>query len=314
MFSVTYKGLWARKRRLTGALVAVVLGVAFLAGALALGDTLSANFNQLFTNANAGTDAVVRSATSVGNGIDAQRPLVPASLVDTIKRVPGIADAQPDVTGFGDLIGRDGTTVGGKGPPRIASNWITDPALNPYHLVAGHAPRTDNEVVINRGAATAGKLELGDLTTVDTPTPITVRIVGIATFGNESGLGTATFTAFDLSAAERYLAKPGQASSVLVKAAPGVSQAEVVARISLVLPHGVQATTGAEVAQQNISDLSGTFLTALRTFLVIFAGIALLVATFSIANTFSILVAQRTAKRRCCGRLAPRGARSSFRS
>src|SRR6516165_7271245 len=121
MFALTWKGLWMRKRRLTGAVFAIVLGVAFLAGSLALGDTLSSNFNQLFTSANAGTDAVVRSATSVGNGINAPRPLVPQALVATIRRVPGVADAQAQIAGYGELIGRDGHAVRGNGPPRIAS-------------------------------------------------------------------------------------------------------------------------------------------------------------------------------------------------
>jgi putative ABC transport system permease protein len=295
MFRVTCRGLWARKRRLTGAVVAVVLGVAFLAGALALGDTLSSNFTQLFTNANAGTDAVVRSATTVGTGLDAQRPLISAALVDEIGHVPGVAAAQPSIIGSGALLGKDGTAVGGKGPPRIASNWVDNTALNPYRLVAGRAPAGDNEVVINRGAAKTGHLALGDDTTVDTPSPVPVRIVGIATFGSADGLGTATFTAFSLSGAQRYLTgKPGQVSSILVQAKPAITQAEVVARIQPILPAGVQVTTGAAVTQQNISDLSGAFLTALRSVLVVFAGIALLVATFSIANTFAILVAQRT--------------------
>ena len=37
MITLTFKGLWARKRRLVGTLVAVFLGVSFLSGALALG-------------------------------------------------------------------------------------------------------------------------------------------------------------------------------------------------------------------------------------------------------------------------------------
>src|SRR5690606_13458181 len=41
-------------------------------------------------------------------------------------------------------------------------------------------------------------------------------------------------------------------------------------------------------------DIAATFLDMLTTFLTVFAGIALLVATFSIYNTFSIIVAQRT--------------------
>jgi putative ABC transport system permease protein len=51
---------------------------------------------------------------------------------------------------------------------------------------------------------------------------------------------------------------------------------------------------GATVVAENISDLSGAFLSALPSFLVVFAGIALLVALFSIVNTFSIIVAQRS--------------------
>jgi len=295
MLYITWKGLWARKRRLGGAILAIVLGVAFLAGALALGDTLSSNFDQLFTNANAGTDAVVRSATKVGNGIRAQRPVVPASLAGSLARVPGVADAQPQVVGFGQILGRNGHAVGGNGPPRLAGNWISDPALNPYRLVAGNPPAAANDVVINRGAADDGGLHVGDTTTVLVPAPVRVRVTGIATFGTADGLGKATFVAFTLPAAERHITgRPGEVSSILVKAAPGVSQADLVSRLRPHLPAGVEALTGAAITQQNVNDLSGAFLTALRTILVVFAAIALLVATFSIANTFSILVAQRT--------------------
>jgi putative ABC transport system permease protein len=292
---VTIKGLWARKRRFAGTIVAIVLGVSFLAGALALGDTLNANFSKLFTTAGAGTDAVVRSATTLGNGPGAKRPPIPAALAATVRRVPGVADAQASITGFGELIGSGGKAIGGIGPPRSAANWISDPALTPYRLVAGHAPRGTGEVVVNRGAAIAGNLHLGQTITVQVPAPIRVTVAGIATFGTENGLGASTYTAFSLAGAERYIAgRPGQVSSILVRAVPGVSQASLAARIRQVLPPGVEALTGGEVTQQNISDLSGEFLTALRIFLLVFAGIALLVAAFTIASTFSIVVAQRT--------------------
>ena len=62
MLRVSLKGLWAHKRRLFGTVFAVVLGVAFLVGTLVLGDTMRAGFDDLFTEVNAGTDAVVRSA------------------------------------------------------------------------------------------------------------------------------------------------------------------------------------------------------------------------------------------------------------
>lgn len=295
MISLTFKGLWARKRRLVGTLIAVFLGVSFLSGALALGDTLRSNFDTLFANANAGTDAVVRSTTALESGARTDRTLIPASVVSQVRSVGGVADAQPLVMGFGQLIGSDGKAIGGMGPPRIASNWVSDPALNPYHLTSGRAPLADDEVVINQGAANDGHLRLGQTTTVQVPQPVTVRIVGIATFGTANGFGSATYTAFSLAGAERYITgRPDQVTSVSVKAAPGVSQSDLVSRIQPVLPAGVEAVTGAQLTQDNISSVNSTFLDTLRSFLLAFAGIALLVATFSISNTFSILTAQRT--------------------
>src|SRR5205823_5457834 len=94
--------------------------------------------------------------------------------------------------------------------------------------------------------------------------------------------------------AQRYLtSRPGGVSAIEVSAARGVSPAVVVGRLARVLPDGVQAVSGAELTQQNLSDLNSGFLSSLRIFLVIFAGIALLVAAFSIASTFGILAAQR---------------------
>ena len=76
-----------------------------------------------------------------------------------------------------------------------------------------------------------GEISL-DVTTVETPAPVEVTIVGIAMFGTADGLGPTTFTAFTLEGAERYVTKePGIASAVLVQAEPGVSQRELVDRI-----------------------------------------------------------------------------------
>ncbi len=300
MFKLTTRNVWAHKRRLVGTFVAVFLGVAFLAGTFALGDTLRANFASLFTQANAGTDAEVRSATKLGSDTGgprdvATRGTIDASLLDRVQGVDGVAGAAVTVQGYGQIIGRNGDAVGGTGPPRLAGNWITDPDLNPYRIVEGRAPQADDEVVINRGAAQSGGLHVGDTTVVETPQPINVRIVGIATYGDAGGLGQETFAAFTLPAAERYLtAQPGQVNGILVRAAPSVSQDELVQRLQPVLPNGVEAITGSQLTQQNIDDINKTFLDLLRSFLTVFAGVALLVGTFSIYNTFSILVAQRT--------------------
>src|SRR2546429_508532 len=85
-----------------------------------------------------------------------------------------------------------GLGVGGNGPPRLATNWIADRALNPYRIAEGRPPEAIDEVVVNRGSALAGGLHLGDVTSVQMPARVRGRIVGIATFGTADGLGQAT--------------------------------------------------------------------------------------------------------------------------
>ena len=289
--------LRAHKRRFAGTFLAVFLGVAFLAGTLVMGDTLRASFDSMFGNATSGTDAVVRSAdaiTTPGDSQGVRRP-VNTGLVNTLDKVPGVAAAAPDIEGAGQLVGKNGKPIGGQGPPTLAGNWITDPKLNPYQLAEGRAPQKSGEVVLNRGAAKKGDLKIGDTTTLRTPDPVEVTVVGLATFGGEDGMAQVTFTGMTRADAEKYLtARPGEAASIKVRAGPGVSEKDLVGRLSPVLPKGVEAITGQAAAQENTDMISSQFLTVFTTFLLVFSGIALLVATFSIHNTFAIVVAQRT--------------------
>ncbi|MFK4106209.1 ABC transporter permease, partial [Streptomyces sp. NPDC019531] len=104
-----------------------------------------------------------------------------------------------------------------------------------------------------------------------------------------------TFTGMTRADAERYLtAGPGEASSIQVRAGPGVSQRELIDRLTPLLPKGVEAITGQESTEENTDMISSQFLAIFTTFLLVFSGVALLVATFSIHNTFAIVVAQRT--------------------
>lgn len=289
--------LWARRRRVMSICVAVALGVAFLTGTLVLGDTLNRNFDRLFTDAATGTDVVVRNATAVdpSSAPDENRGLIDDSLVAGVRAVPGVENAEGQIVGYGSLLGRDGNAIGGNGPPREAGSWIGTAALNPYRLVEGRAPRTGDEVVINRGAAKSGNLHVGDTTTVQTPDPVTVKIVGIATFGTADGLGMTTWTAFTLASAQNHIGHAsGKVSTILVKAEPGVSSDVLRARIAAQLPSSVQAITGAQLTQARINDIASSFLDMLRAFMTVFAVIALIVATLTINNTFSIVVAQRT--------------------
>ena len=289
------KSAWLRKRRLAGTFLAVFLGVSFLSGTLVLGATLQSNFDELFADANAGTDALVRSATKVTGDNSFQRGPIPASTVERVRDVPGVESVAPYVEGYGQLLDKHGEPIGGNGPPRLAASWVKDPDLNAYRLAEGRAPRADGEVVINRGAAESGGLALGDTTTLEMPRPVRVRIVGIATFGSADGFGTATYTAMPPATAQRLiLGRTDRLTSIRVEAAPGTSQEQLAARLGRVLPAGLQAITGAQLTQENSDDIGAEFLDGLRAFLLVFAAIALFVGAFSIYNTLSILAAQRT--------------------
>ncbi|NUT29927.1 MAG: FtsX-like permease family protein [Streptomyces sp.] len=294
---LSVSSLRAHKRRFAGTFLAVFLGVAFLAGTLVMGDTLRAGFDTMFGKATSGTDAVVRSADAITTPGESQgvREPVDSDLVGTIEKVPGVAAAAPTIQGAGQLIGKNGDPIGGQGPPTLAGNWIADPELNAYQLAEGRSPRKSGEVVIDRGTAERGDLKIGDTTTLRTPDPVKVTVVGLATFGGEDGMAQVTYTGMTLADAEKYLtARPGEATGIQVRAGPGVSQRELVDRLTPVLPKGVEAITGQESAEENTDMISSQFLTVFTTFLLVFSGVALLVATFSIHNTFAIVVAQRT--------------------
>lgn len=294
---ISLSSLRAHKRRFAGTFSAVLLGVSFLTGTLVMGDTLRASFDPMFSGAAGGIDAVVRSADTITTPGESQgvRGPVGTDLATRVERVPGVAAAVDDVQGAGQLVGADGEPIGGQGPPTLAGNWIADSELNPYRLAEGRAPQRSGEVVVNRGAAETGGLKVGDSTVLRTPEPVRVTLVGLATFGAEDGMAQTTFTGMTRADAEKYLTpKPGEAASIQVRADPGTDQRELVDALIPVLPEGVEAITGEASAAENTGMISGQFLDLFTTFLLVFSGIALLVATFSIHNTFAIVVAQRT--------------------
>jgi len=173
MLSVALATLRHSRRRLLGTAATIVLGVGFLTGTLVLGDTLTRNFTNLFSDVTAGTDAVVRGSTEIeaSRSMNRRSP-VPEPVVATVSRVDGVAAAVPEYSGLGTLLGSDGQVLGGNGPPRLVSSWTTDPTLNPYRIVEGRAPVAPDEVVVNRGAARSGGLAVGSRTTVRTRSPV----------------------------------------------------------------------------------------------------------------------------------------------
>jgi putative ABC transport system permease protein len=296
MLRTTLKGLIAHKVRLLTTALAVVLGVAFMAGTLVLTDTLGRQFDSLAVDTNAGTDVYLRREAAFGNQAQLVRDKIDAGLLDTIAEVDGVERAAGRVEGWAQVLGADGQPVGGGAnqAPSMGGNWITAEQLNPYRLAEGAAPAAEDQVVIDRGTAQAAKLSVGDRTTVLTPAgPTPVTVSGIATFGDaDSMLGLSTVLFTD-AAAQQLVGQADRYDGIAVVAGDGTDPEILVERLRAVVPTGVETISGTaltEEARDQVADNLGFF----NAFMMTFAVIALFVGAFIISNTFSIIVAQRT--------------------
>src|SRR5512146_2050791 len=130
MWRATIKGLLAKKVRLVLTALSVVLGIGFVAGTYVLTDTMNAAFDQLFATTAQASDVTVRSVEAFvpqqsgpGGGGEERTP-VPASLLDTVRQVPGVQVAAGGVQGYAQLVDpKTGDAIGGFGPPTIGLNW-----------------------------------------------------------------------------------------------------------------------------------------------------------------------------------------------
>ena len=295
MWKLTRRGLWNHKRRLIGTSLAVVLGVAFLTATLALGDTMRGGFDQLLEHGNAGTDVVVRNATKYRQRRDG-RARAPRRWA---RRRAHAARRSRRRRAVDRRLRPDRSTTATRSVATARRRWpatgSTIRDLNPFQVVEGRAPAADGEVVIDRRSARLGDLQVGDHTTLRTPEPLDVEIVGIAKFGSVDSIAGASFVAFTTDQARDVLVGGAdEVSSILVMGDDGISPEQLRSAVASALPSEAEALTGDEITAETQDDIEADFLGFFETFLLAFAGVALLVATFSIHNTFSILVAQRT--------------------
>jgi putative ABC transport system permease protein len=114
MLGTSFKNMLAHRRRLAATAVAVILGVALIAGTLVLNDTISRTFGGLFGTVYQGTDAVVRAKAAFTGiqGSGAQRPPVDAGLVASLHTVPGVAADEGVIWGYTRLVGKNGQALG----------------------------------------------------------------------------------------------------------------------------------------------------------------------------------------------------------
>ncbi|WP_135134774.1 ABC transporter permease [Blastococcus sp. CT_GayMR19] len=257
---------------------------------------MSGAFDQLFTGLTSGTDVVVRGQSAYATGAATQeqpRP-IDQDLVADIQQVPGVAAAEGGVTGFALILDADGVPIQPGGAPTLGSSVGGDDGLaGALGFREGRAPADPDEVAIDAGSAEKAGYEVGDsVDIVFQDGRDTFTVVGIVGFGKTDSLAGATLAGFDLPTAQQLLGKVGVVDEIDARAADGTSPAQLRDDIAAVLPDDVEARTGQQVADENsaaVRDGTAVF----SQVLLIFAAVSVLVGSFVIWNTFSVLVAQR---------------------
>jgi len=295
---VALRGLATRRLRATLTALAIVLGVALVAGTYVLTDSITGAFDSIFANIYQGTDATVTGRNAIDSSQNGgvgggSAPAFSESVLSQVRSLPGVRQAVGDVSGSVQLI-KDGKAISFGGAPTLGSSvHPSQPQFSALHLVSGHWPGAD-EVVVDTNTASKKDLHVGDAIGVQgVGAVIPMHIAGLVRFGTANSLGGATLAGFLVPTAQRLLGKVGKLDEIRVTGKAGVSPHELVDQIRPILPPDAQVRTGAEQASQDSASVN-SFLSTLKTILLVFAGVALFVGSFVIANSLSITIAQRT--------------------
>jgi putative ABC transport system permease protein len=298
MRKATLKGLLAHKLRLLLTALAIILGVTFISGTFILTDTLHNTVSGLLSNAYSKIDFQVRGVAQFGKGTSsATRDPVPESLLATVRSVPGIKLAGGGVQGYAQFIAPDGKAIANGGSPTVGENIgsdQSDQSLSTLSIVQGGPPVTATDVVMDATTAQTYGFTVGQRVRILSDGPSrTFTISGIAQFGSGGSLAGETFAGFNLPTAQAVLNQTGEFDTISVITKPGADKATVQRDIAKVLPPGVEVVTAQTVVDETMTAVDQS-LSFFNTALLVFAFISLFVGAFTIYNTFSIVIGQRT--------------------
>ncbi|MFD5645216.1 ABC transporter permease [Streptomyces anulatus] len=291
MFRTALRNVLAHKARLLMTVLAVMLGVAFVSGTLVFTDTLGNAFRK--QSAKSYDNVAVSLETFAGD--DEKTPGIDEATLEKIRGLDGVASATGRVSGFAGVADPDGKLIG-NGWSNTGANFAPgkDGKDASYVFTDGSGPAKNDSVALDKDTASKGKYRVGDPGRVATNGPVKeYTLSGIFTTEDGAVNAGGSLVLFDTATAQQLYLKPGVFQSATVSAAGGVSDQKLLGAIKPLLPKDASAQTGKALADQQAKDIESG-MAGLNGMLLAFAGIALFVGIFLIANTFSMLIAQRT--------------------
>ncbi|WP_129308747.1 ABC transporter permease [Streptomyces sp. L2] len=294
MFRTALRNVLAHKARLLMTVLAVMLGVAFVSGTLVFTNTISDAYQKSSAKGFDRVDVAVqpRYQDSKGDKVGKEAELTQA-LLKKSERVPGAASATGVVTGFTAIADKHGKLIGGGWQSEGGNYWgANDPR---YPLTEGHAPHGRNQVLIDSRTAERAGYKVGDTVRISVDGPVLTPVIsGIFTTDDGNVAAGGSLALFDTPTAQSLFGKKGTYDEIDVTAKAGTGQSALKSQLDQALPHRlVETTTGQKLADDQATAIAQG-MSSMKQGLLVFAGIALFVGTFIIANTFTMLVAQRT--------------------
>ncbi|MET7460088.1 FtsX-like permease family protein [Nonomuraea sp. NPDC005501] len=292
MLRTTLAGLRAHRLRLLLTSLAITLGVGFIAGTFVLTDTVQAGLAQKVT-----ADAGKVDVAVLAEGPDGR---LPAALLDKVRGLPGVTDAQGVVRGPAPLIGKDGKAAGDAPTTGLS---ISSGPLSRAVIVSGTGPGSDDlAAVLDESTAKAQGVKVGGTITVLDPQrrERMFKLVGLLDPGVDQELAYTGVVGFTPAMARRMTGEKGFREIDVAGADPDALRRTVAAAVG---GEGRQVLTGTQLADR-LARQAGVEIKAVTVGLLMFGLVSMLVAALVIYNTFTILVAQRTremALLRCIG-------------
>ncbi|MEJ6012989.1 FtsX-like permease family protein [Corynebacterium sp. H127] len=284
MRTISLRNLGAHKLRLALTLLAVVLGTAFIAGSNMLSASMSNSFEEISKSSYGSIDLQASPKEQASAGI-------PMSVLEEIRKNQQVVAAEVGAQNPMIVVaGPDKKMIQTGGAPSIALPQAADGKAvgNVATLKEGSLPTESGQAAINITAADKAGIKIGDeVTMVSATNRSTFHIVGLY----ETEMAVGGFIGLLIPEAE-YLANFTDGEHVAnipidIKGDVPAAQADLEAQYP-----ELKFETGKQLADEMNKSIKDS-LAFMNYFLWAFAAIALLVGSFIISNTFSMIINQR---------------------
>ncbi len=307
MLRLAFKAVKHNPKRLILTTVAVVLGVAFVTTIHIFTNTIDRQFSEMIDDIYTGSDITVAEAGEIQFDASQLEPF-PQSVFDDVQAVPGVEEAYEQISAVLVLLDSDGELPTQTGAPNIFFNWVDNEDIGRMTILEGRAPEYSGEAAIDKNGMERLGYEIGDTLNVVTDGGLaSYLIVGESWFGETNDLSGAILVQLTLEDIQELTGFEGQIQSIALTVSDGYDIDEVAQAIDEVLPAGVEAQSNAQIIEDQQEGVREG-LKVVDIFTLVFALISVFVGGFIIANTFRIIVTQRT---REIGLVRALGARGS---